>query len=184
MSISLTVGSGDPISLDNLTDLKSASNSLLKLGSEFAAYLNKPISALPTSAQSTSIQYASGNQSWSPGPLTFTLSGGVTGKISVITSGALFNYTDGFATEVVPAGIAYVCVELDFQIAGGISGSYTSGIRVLEEKSKSPVQIVRSAKTSFCYCVHCEQPSNARSSTAISCELGHFCAWRGSLDCC
>jgi hypothetical protein len=30
---------------------------------------------------------------------------------------------------------------------------------------------LRSAKMSFCYCVHCEQPSKARSSTAISCEL-------------
>jgi hypothetical protein len=145
MSISLSVGSGDPISVDNLTDLKNAASSLLKLGNEFAAYLDKQISALPASAQSTAIQYTSGNQSWAPGIFTFTLSGGVTGKLSVITSGDLLTYTDGFATEVVlglsttansdtttkisvPGGSAYVCIELDFQISGGISASYTSGI--------------------------------------------------------
>jgi hypothetical protein len=132
--------------LNSLTDLENlASPTLLKLGSEFVAYLNQPLSSLPAALSGTSVQYTGGSPTWTPGPITFTLSGGVSGKVSVITTGDLLTYTGGFPTQVVlgaapaanpnssatiPAApnTAYVVLELDFQISGGLSGSYTSGI--------------------------------------------------------
>lgn len=144
MPINLTVGSDPPISVSTLQDLASAVESNFTTGAEFIGQLDRPISTLPSNLSST-IQYTSGNQSWKLGDFGFTLSGGVTGKISVLTSGNILSYTDGFATEMsiglttttnanptksipVPADTAYICVELDFQISGGITGSYTSGI--------------------------------------------------------
>jgi|GEM_PF-3021022 len=145
MSINLTVGTNAPILLNTLTDLENAVESNLSLGSEFASHLDRPISSLPPGVDNTAIQYASGNLIWKPGDFTFTLSGGMTGKLSVIASGSLFSYTDGFATEVstglttstgaspaksisVPADTAFVRIELDCSIQGGISGNFTSGI--------------------------------------------------------
>jgi hypothetical protein len=40
-----------------------------------------------------------------------------------------------------------------------------------KKNQKARFKSLRSAKMSFCYCVRCEQPSKARFSTAISCEL-------------
>jgi hypothetical protein len=145
MPISLTSGSGDPIPCNTLTDLKHPETTFLKLGEEFGQYIRQPISSLPDNLKTSSIQYTSGNQSWKFETFTFTLSGGVSGKISIITSGDLLTYTDGFQAEVVlglsttknsnsskkisvPAGSAYLRVQLDFQFQGGLSGSYKSGI--------------------------------------------------------
>ena len=145
MSITLAAGAGDPIAIDSLADLQNAASTFLKLGNEFLDYLRQPISSLPAGPQSTTVEYKSGNQSWAPGAFTFTPSGGVSGKISVLTSGNLLSYTDGFATQIViglstnpnsnttktmpiPSGKAFVCVELDFHLKGGISGKYNAGI--------------------------------------------------------
>ncbi|WP_263380765.1 hypothetical protein [Granulicella paludicola] len=145
MSISVTVGNTGSLSPKLLTDLKSEAASLLSLGHDFDAFLDQPISALPASLRSTSVQYTSGNQCWTPGSLKFTLSGGVCGKISIVSSGDLLSYTDGFATTVtlgappaenkkcstkvnISAPDAYVSLELDFTLSGGISVTDTSGI--------------------------------------------------------
>ena len=146
MSISLTIGTNAPLSIDGVTDLENlASATGLQLGKEFSNDLNTRLSALPNDFQATNVSYSSGNQSWTPaGPVTFTLSGGVSGKITIIKSGNLLSYTDGFPTTVtleldpttnsnstvnvpVPADSVYLCLELDFDISGGITGSYISG---------------------------------------------------------
>ncbi len=144
MSINLTVGSNTAIGLNTLTDLKNVLDSNLSLGTEFTNLLDRPLGSIPASLSSANIQLSSGNPSWSVGNFTFTLSGGVSGTVSVITSGDLLSYTDGFATEVatdlttttnanptktipVAASTAFVCVALDFSIQGGISGNFTSG---------------------------------------------------------
>jgi len=148
MPITLTAGSGTPIPLGTLTDLENNLTTYLNLGVEYVNYLSGPISALPDSLLSTTIQYTSGNQSWKLGavaPVSFTLSGGITGKISVIKSGTIFTYTDSFPTQVTlsltpttnsnttksvtgPAGSAYICVELDLSIQAGVSIAYQQGI--------------------------------------------------------
>jgi hypothetical protein len=145
VSISLTIGCDKPILISSLTDLENAARSDLNLGSEFTNQLDKPISNLPPALSSTSIQYSGGNQSWKVGDFTFTLSRGVSGKVSVITSGDLFSYTDGFATKMatglnltrnanptasvsVPSNTAFVCIDLDLSIQGGISGNFAPGI--------------------------------------------------------
>ena len=135
MSISLAIGSDRPLLVSSLTDLENAARSDLNLGSEFTNQLDKPISNLPAALSSTSIQYSGGNQSWKVGDFTFALSRGVSGKVSVITSGDLFSYTDGFATKMatglnltrnanptasvsVPSNTAFVCIDLDLSIQG------------------------------------------------------------------
>lgn len=147
MSISLTIGGLSPTSITGLTDLESASTATaLQLGKEFTNSLTAKLSDLPANFQATNVSYSSGTQSWTPaaGPVTFTLSGGVSGKITLVKSGKLFSYTDGFPTTVtlglqtgtnsdstvdvkVSPGAVYLCLELDFNINGGLSGSYTSG---------------------------------------------------------
>ncbi len=147
MSVRLSIASEAPIPVDKLTDLEKAVDkgpTELVLGVEFAGHLDQSISTLPGGI-STSIQYSSGNQCWKLGDFSFTLSGGVTGKLSVITSGKLLSYTDDLPTEAVfgaapttkkddaksipvPPGAAYIGLEMDFQIQGGISATITEGI--------------------------------------------------------
>ncbi len=145
MSVSFSVGSGDPFALDQLSDLQHVAQTVLKLGTEFESFLSMPVSALPANLSSTSVQYVSGNQTWTPGPITFTLSGAVAGHLAVLTSGDLLSYTASFPTQVtlgaspapnaeatqtiaVPAGVNYIVLELDFTLSGGLAGSYTSGV--------------------------------------------------------
>jgi hypothetical protein len=149
MSITLTAGSGTPIPINTLNDLDNDLETVLTLGSEYVNYLAGHISAVPSDLK-TNVQYSSGNQQWKLGPaatpVTFTLSGGVTGNLSIVNSGTIFSYTNSFPTEVtlnlsttdqsnqasksVPAspGSVYLCVELDFTIQGGVSISYQQGI--------------------------------------------------------
>ncbi len=158
MAFSLSVGGNNPVSLNGMKDLAGAATETnLKLGAEFSKFLLQPLSALPAQFSSTAVQYTGASPSWTPGlggtsPLTFTLSGGVCGKVSVITSGNLLTYTDRFPQTVstslsealddsggnsgspstqavsVEAGQAFVAVELDFQISGGLTGSYQQGV--------------------------------------------------------
>ena len=147
MSVRLSLASDPPILVDKLTDLEKAVGkdpTALGLGIELAGHLDQNISTLPGGI-STPIHYTSGNQCWKLGEFSFTLSGGVSGKLSVITSGTLLSYTDNLPTEVgfgsapttkkqdtksipVPPGAAYIGLELDFQIQGGISANFTQGI--------------------------------------------------------
>ncbi|MFZ0795507.1 MAG: hypothetical protein WAM65_17210, partial [Candidatus Korobacteraceae bacterium] len=146
MSVHLSIGP-DAIPVDNLTDLEKSVDKVateLRLGSEFAGHLDQSISTLPQGI-STSIQYSSGNQCWKLGDFSFSLSGGITGKLSVITSGKLLSYTDDLPTEAVfgaappakkdetksipvPPGAAFISLEMDFQIQGGISANFTEGV--------------------------------------------------------
>ena len=145
MSIHLAVGSSDPVEVKALTDLEQEIDSYFDLGMEFAEYLDKPVASLPANLRTTSLSYTSGNQAWTPGEFTFTLCGGITGKITVISSGTLMEYMDEFPMDVtislnpvvvknttksiaVPDNTAYVCVELDLQIGGGFSAQPTWGI--------------------------------------------------------
>ena len=150
MSISVSVGNTGSLSLKLLTDLKEDfakinGDTHFSLGHEFDAYLDQPLSDVPAILRSASISYASGNQCWTPGPLSFTLSGGVCGKFSLITSGDLLSYTGSFPTTItlgaapsenkkssakpnVSAPDAYVCLELDFSLSGGATVTGKSGI--------------------------------------------------------
>ncbi len=147
MSVRLSIASDPAIPVDKLNDLEKAVDKVpteLRLGAEFAGHLDKSISTLPEGI-STSIQYSSGNQCWKLGDFSFTLSGGVTGKLSVITSGKLLSYTDDLPTEAifgaalpdkkkeaksipVPPGAAFIGLEMDLQIQGGISANFTEGV--------------------------------------------------------
>jgi hypothetical protein len=153
MALTLTIGTNAPISLDdaNLADLLSYlanTPTSLNLGSQWDAALHGPISAIPNKS-SSSLTYSSGNQTWQPGagPLTFTLSGSVSGSITIYQQGPLFTYTDGFSVtmgsglttvnnpnttknlpDTYPLNTSYVCISLQFQIAVGAGATYTSGI--------------------------------------------------------
>ena len=146
MSINFSLGSPSLTQVDNLTDLKNTVATYLKIGKELEGKHDFTLASLPVELRTTSIGYTSGNQCWKLGDFGFTLSGGVCGKLSVTMAGdELFKYANGFETKIaigldtskaddcnksvkVPAGAAYVCIELDFQIDGGISASYTQGV--------------------------------------------------------
>ena len=144
MSITLTVGPDSPIEMSKLKGLEHEVKSIFDLGVHFHAYLDGQISSLPDDVRSTTIGYSGGNSSWSAGDFGFSVGAGLCGKISVYPSGKLFSYPNGFDTEVmlgeldaeknkakvevlVPEGMAYVCLELEFQIQGGISATAASG---------------------------------------------------------
>lgn len=152
MSIALSIGDLDPLSLDGLKDLAGEAEATgLKLGPEFSAFLGQPLAALPPHFSSTGVQFTGGSPAWTlPAgtavPFTFTLSAGICGKISVVTSGDLLSYTDGFAQTITPglsplapngaalksipvaAGEAFVVLELEFQLSGRVTGSYQPGV--------------------------------------------------------
>ncbi len=157
MSISLSVGDSNPISLSGIREFVAAEKSTnLKLGEQFQAFLNEPLSALPPKLSRAALQYTGGLGTWTPSigapamgtasPLTFSLSAGVCGNISIVNAGPLLAYTDGFPQTVgtslsAPAadaktaksidagpGQAYVVLELDFQLSGGLNGSYQQGL--------------------------------------------------------
>ena len=139
MSLEITVGSQTLTSFPGLKDLASTMKSDLHLGPEIESQLDQPLSTLPANLRSTLIHYDTGNKSWAPGVFTFTLSLGVTGKLRVMLAGDTFvSYTDTFPTDIsidsnpdsasnppttktVPNGVAYVGLELDFFLSGGIA---------------------------------------------------------------
>lgn len=145
MPIQLTVGTDNPISVDPTQDLAAATQTILTAGPEFAGHLDQQISSLPTNLNSTSVQYTSGNGSWNLGSFGFTLSGSAKGSVSVITAANIPTFTDAFATDMsmglnttvnpcptkplpLDPVATYICIELCFQVTGGITGSFTSGI--------------------------------------------------------
>jgi hypothetical protein len=138
MPITINVGPEKKIDIGNLTDLEHQALTVFKTGKEFASYFDQPLSGLPENLQAD-VQYDSGNQKWPLNTVLFNLSGGVTGKIEVVKSGKLYEYTDTFPTEVqlgldtqdnsdsstttflVDNESIYVGIELDFSIAAGVS---------------------------------------------------------------
>ncbi len=146
MSLDITVGSRQLTSLGPLKDLKSNMESDFKLGPEIQSQLDKPLSTLPANLRSVAIN-ASQSPSWSPGAgeFTFSLSAGVAGKLAVFLAGdTLLSYADDFETDIsigpeaqsdppapktvtVPGDAAYVCIDLEFSIGGGISAAVPVG---------------------------------------------------------
>lgn len=137
MSITIQAGPDKQINVNDLTDLENKALTVFKVGKELVEYFDKPVSEVPETA-TASVQYDSGNQKWDLDAVAFQLSGGVTGKIEVVKSGKLYDYTDDFPTEVqlgvstednsnattsftVNQEAVYVGVELDFCISGGVS---------------------------------------------------------------
>jgi len=145
MSLEITVGNQSLTTFPKLKDLENTVKSDLHLGPEIASQMNQPLSTLPANLRSTLIHYDTGNKSWGAGDFTFTLCAGVTGKLSVMLAGdALVTYTDSFPTDIsiganpsaaqgatatisVPNGAAYVGLELDFILSGGLSVSVPVG---------------------------------------------------------
>ena len=142
MSINVTVGSRNITSIGSLKDLKSEVESDFKLGPEFESHLDKPLTNLPADMRSVDIDCDSG-PSWTAGVFTFSLTAGVTGKLAVMLPGdTLLTYADDFQTDIsivdpagppppktvtVPSGTAYVCVQFEFKIGGGISATAPIG---------------------------------------------------------
>jgi hypothetical protein len=144
MSINITVGSRNITSLGSLKDLKSTVESDFKLGPEFESQLDKPLAQLPANMRSVDVDY-DGGPSWAAGIFSFSLSVGGTGKLAVMLPGdTLLSYADDFQTDIsiaadqsagppppktvtVPDGTAYVCVQLEFRISGGISATAPVG---------------------------------------------------------
>jgi hypothetical protein len=138
MSLDITAGSRSITSLGPLKDLASGVTCDFRLGPEIESQLDKPLSTMPANLRRVGVD-GSGSPSWTAGAFSFSLTAGAKGKLSVMLGGdTLLNYADKFETDIsigpamssdppapakvtVPSGIAYVCVELQFQIGGGLS---------------------------------------------------------------
>ena len=147
MSITISVGTNasNDITITDLIDLKNDASTLLKLAEPVVALLDKPVSAIPSSDSPITVNYQSGNNSWTVGNFTFGLSGGVSGSIKIFAPGQdLFSYTGGFATTIgqglqtvsnatttgkITAGANqyYVCVELDLTLAANAAARVQLG---------------------------------------------------------
>jgi hypothetical protein len=194
MALTLAIGANPTINLAdaNLADLASYLESTptsLSLGNQWVAALAGPISAIPNKS-SCSLTYSSGNQTWQPGsgPLTFTLSGSVSGSITIYQQGPLLTYTDGFAVTMgsglttvnnsnttkslpetyptPPGGISYVCISLQFQLAVGVGATYTSGLY--------GVSVNGSASSSLVVSFYKAVPSNTPLTNAITLAFQGF----------
>jgi hypothetical protein len=152
MSLTLTLGTADPIDLLNLSDLQTTASTVFKTLDEFKPWLDGAISAVPASLSSSVLNYSSGDQTWQPssGPLTFTLSGSVVGSITVLQSVAgspsLLTYTTGFPVLIgdglattdnssnntwtinPQGGKSYIKLSLQFTLSASAGLTYTSGI--------------------------------------------------------
>jgi hypothetical protein len=161
MSLSLTLGSGSPIDLLDLSDLQSDLSTMLKTGDDFKAYLADNINVVPNNLNSAIINYSTGQQSWQPskGPLTFTLSAGASTGITIIQSGSLLAYTIGFpvvmgdglsttansnntASIDAQTGKSYVKISLQFSLSVSVGFTYTSGIYGVNASGKADSTIV------------------------------------------
>ena len=138
MSFSITVGSRNITSVGPIKDLKSNIQSDFRLPKELESHLAQPLSTLPAELRNLQLDCDAG-PSWAPGIFTFSLSAGVKSKLAVLFAGdTLVTYADDFPTDIsigpeatpdqpkvqtvtVPAGQAYVCVELQFTIGGGLT---------------------------------------------------------------
>ncbi len=139
MSFSITVGSRNITSVGPIKDLQSNIQSDFRLPKELESQLDQALSTLPSALRSVEIDCDAG-PSWTPGggEFTFTLSAGVKSRLAVMLPGdTLLTYADDFQTDIsigpeappppkvqtvtVPAGQAYVCVQFEFTIGGGIS---------------------------------------------------------------
>ena len=101
MSISLAVGS-ENIEADNLKDLKSSEKTLLGIVHPiFEGGLDKPVSQFPQMPGPVTVNYTSGNGSWTPGDFAFGLCGGVGGSVGILRQGqSLQTYTKSFPTTI------------------------------------------------------------------------------------
>jgi hypothetical protein len=137
MPITIQAGPDKQINVSDLQDLENRVLTVFNVGKDLAVYFDQPVSEFPETVTG-SVQYDSGNQNWSVNAVAFKLSGGVTGKIEVVKSGKLYDYTDSFPTEVqlglstpdnskastsftVNGEAVYVGIELDFCIGAGVS---------------------------------------------------------------
>src|SRR5580700_8181505 len=66
MSITLSAGSdtSNDIQISNLTDLQNNASTLFKLADSIVANLTQPVSSFPSSSSPTTLNYQSGNNSW------------------------------------------------------------------------------------------------------------------------
>src|SRR5579862_5638446 len=142
MSINVLVGSRNITSVGSLKDLKSTVESDFRIGPEVGSHLDKPLSDLPAEVRSVQIDY-DGGPSWTAGAFSFSLNVGTTGRLAVMLPGdTLITYADDFQTDIsivdpagppppktipVPDGTAYVCLQFEFRIGGGISATAPVG---------------------------------------------------------
>jgi hypothetical protein len=129
--------------------------------------LTQPVSSLaaPGAEFKAALTFSKGGQWVLPDlPLTFSVSANASADVAILTSGPLFQYTDGLTnpqqvTVNVPAGTAYIKIEFEVGVQGnlsaqanlsatvGVSGSAQAGVnfKVGYYKAISPTTTVENA---------------------------------------
>ena len=119
----------------NLAALKSfpADRTLaFSLDGTLQLLLNATLAQVPADKSKTSVSYTSPAVSWTPGPVTFGLQGGVSGALEVLLAGNLVTYTDGLETQTqqtisVPANTAYLRLTMNFNLSGNAAANWSGG---------------------------------------------------------
>jgi hypothetical protein len=135
MALNITLaGIAIPTDAAALQSFPNDRNLAFSLDNTLAQLLDSTLANVPSSAATTTVNYTSPSASWIPGagPVTFGLSGGVTGTLAVVTSGTLLSYTDGLdspqiKTIPVPSNTAYLSLTLKFSISANVAGQYSGG---------------------------------------------------------
>jgi hypothetical protein len=131
MSFDVSVaGIGIPTDSSALKSFRDELNLAFGLDKTLASFLDGPMAGVPSSATTSHVSYTSSNASWAPGggPVTFGLSGGVSGRFEIVLTGDLVPYTDGLdnpkQTSIpVPPHTACTRLTLNFSINANVSGS-------------------------------------------------------------
>ena len=129
--VNLTISNGD-LPSDGFAQFVSGE---LKLASDvIGAVLNKPISDLSTDILQASLA-AQKDLSWTLGSISLQLSPSAQGTVTIRKSGEVFRFTESEQDDdpklrqiiTVPAGKAYVSIELDVNIGVSAAGGFSNG---------------------------------------------------------
>ena len=144
MSLTLSFGtdSKNNLEIGSLADLSAASGSsmptVLNLPATVVANIANPLTAFPTAQSPITLNYQSGNGSWTLGDFTFSLSGGVRGSIGIVPPGSPllmqpgnkpFAYAKSFPTTIGSGLDPAVSANNTVNVSGP-SSNYAVGIEL------------------------------------------------------
>jgi hypothetical protein len=137
MSFDLDIaGATIPTDVGALKSFKKELNPIFHLDSTLKSLLNSTLADVPASKGKTAVSYGGSTISWRPdgAPVTFGLKAGGGGALQIVTSGGnLVAYSDGLDSPkkksiVVPSGLAYVNLSLNFNLSADVAGTYSGGL--------------------------------------------------------
>ena len=125
-------GTAIPTDLAALQSFPADKDLAFSLSATLQLLLNSTLAQVPAEKATTTVTYTSSAASWTPGPVTFGLQGGIVGTLQVVQSGELIAYTDGLETQTqvsvtAAANTAYLKLALNFNLSGNATANWSGG---------------------------------------------------------